>query len=158
MDLRRAGGEQTTGQKLSRRDVRARRLHGGTTGRRLSALQAGKQTGGRSYFQTPQRFFRGRVDPRPSGEQLKRLPSRHMILREHIAKMQRGELRENAPAQIRTLAVPGTRKTIQVAPLCSKTDGVRRINCLIEYNIEINEQTADAETLEIWERMQRELR
>lgn len=155
MELRREGTAQV-GQQLSRRDVRARLLMRGTVGRRVAALRE-RSRNQRSYLFVPRQTFRGRTEFRSAEERFRPFPTRRSRIREQALELQRNR-RLGSQARITTVTRPANRKTIRAIPLCARRDGIRLIGCLLELGIEINSKTADPETLEIWERIQEDLR
>jgi len=61
-----------------------------------------------------------------------------------------------AKSLIRTRAKAGTsRKGDTLLPLCNRRGGIRLINCLQAFGIEINKNTVDEETWEVWLEMQK---
>ena len=155
MDLRREGTTRV-GQQLSRRDVRARLLMRGTVGRRVAALRE-RSRNQRSYLFVNKQTFRGRTEFRSAEERFRPLPTRRSRIREQAAERLRNR-RRGLRARITSVARPANRKTIRAIPLCARRDGIRLIGCLLELGIEISRKTADEETLEIWERILKELR
>ena len=139
--------------KVSRRDVRARRFVVGTEGRRLAALRE-RARNHRAYFVPRTHFALGRTDPRPPSERLVPFPTRRTRIDQKLADQALGRVSTRPPLQARARAA--NRKSARVQ-LCSKRDGIRLIGCLLDFGIEINERTADEETLEIWERIRSEL-
>lgn len=136
-----------------RRDVRARRFVVGTEGRRLAALRE-RARNHRAYFVPRTHFAAGRTDPRPPSERLDPLPTRRTRIEQQLADRALGRVGTRPLLQTRARAA--NRQSARV-PLCSKRDGIRLIGCLLDFGIEINEQTADEDTLEVWERIQSEL-
>ena len=137
----------------SREDVRTRRLLRGTVGRRLAALRA-RATFQRTYFVPRTPYTLGITDPRPAEERMQGFPTRRSRINAHLANRAKGRL--SAFPLLKSTAKAANRLNAKI-PLCSKTDGIRRIGCLLDLGIEINEQTADPKTLEIWERIRSEL-
>jgi len=141
-----------TKDENARADARDRRLVTGTEGRRLAALRE-RARRERNYFEPVSEFSRGHMDPRPASERFDPLPTRRSRIDEHLINQAKGRVAFRPLLKARAKAAARNEAKV---PLCSKRDGIRLIGCLLDLGIEINERTADEETLEIWRNIRKE--
>jgi len=149
--------ENSTREDISdRRDVRAARL----LNRRSRSNMLRERARGNnklSPFDIYKEDINGRTDSRSSTERLHDASGKSRDNTLNRILKRRKALRDKTIELRKSQASSGNRKTATTAPACTRRDGIRLINCLLDHGIEINRWTADEETMEIWEKLKTEL-
>jgi hypothetical protein len=112
--------------------------------RRIQALRSG------------QRRQRSVLVPRLSGrwETINLAPRNHTRARTLRGMMVPADQSTQAQSLLRTRAKAGRNRDGSTSlPLCNRRDGMRLINCMLSFGIEITKDTVDRETWEIWLRI-----